>query len=78
MTASALANSAGAQFELTQDQHAILDQADRFARKELFGLAERMDRDDYERVKEQIDLESIHAHSAYAFIKHDKKIVASD
>ena len=47
MTASALANSAGAQFELTEDQHAILDQADRFARKELYGLSERMDRDEW-------------------------------
>src|SRR4051812_32848439 len=47
MTASALANSTGVQFELTEEQHAILDQADRFGRKELYGLSERMDRDEW-------------------------------
>ena len=47
MTASALANSADAQFELTEDQSAILDQADRFARKELHDLSERMDREEW-------------------------------
>ena len=47
MTASALANSATAQFELTEDQNAILDQADRFARKEFYGLSERMDQEEW-------------------------------
>src|SRR5580704_6942017 len=47
MTASALANSATAQFELTEDQLAILDQAYRFARKEFYGLSERMDREEW-------------------------------
>lgn len=47
MTTSTLLNSAGAQFELTEDQLAILDQADRFARKELYGLSEHMDQDEW-------------------------------
>jgi len=47
MTTSALANSVVGQFELTEDQLAILDQADRFARKELYGLSESMDRDEW-------------------------------
>src|SRR5262249_18503231 len=47
MTASALANSVGVQFELTDDQQAILDQADRFARNEFYDLSERMDREEW-------------------------------
>jgi len=47
MTKSELANCARPQFELTDDQIAILDQADRFARKELHGFSERMDRDEW-------------------------------
>ncbi len=35
------------QFDLTADQQAILDQADRFARNELAGYAERMDREEW-------------------------------
>jgi len=34
-------------FDLGDDQRIILDQADRFARKELYGLAERMDADEW-------------------------------
>lgn len=34
-------------FELDPERAAILDHADRFARQELFGLAERMDRDEW-------------------------------
>jgi len=47
MTTSALANAPAAQFDLTPDQEAILDQADKFARKELYGLSERMDREEW-------------------------------
>ncbi len=34
-------------FELAADQRMILDQADRFARKELYGLSERMDAEEW-------------------------------
>ena len=34
-------------FDLDDDQRVILDQADRFARKELYGLAERMDAEEW-------------------------------
>src|SRR3981081_878265 len=34
-------------FGLDEEQQAILDQADRFARKELYPLCERMDRDEW-------------------------------
>lgn len=34
-------------FDLDDDQRVILDQADRFARNELYGLAERMDADEW-------------------------------
>src|SRR5258707_14718280 len=34
-------------FDLDEEQQAILDQADRFARKELYPLCERMDRDEW-------------------------------
>jgi isovaleryl-CoA dehydrogenase len=36
-----------ANFGLDEEQQAILDQADRFARKELYPLCERMDRDEW-------------------------------
>ncbi len=35
------------QFDLSPDQRAILDQADRFSRNELYPLSERMDRDEW-------------------------------
>lgn len=44
---SALANAPAAQFDLTPDQQTILDQADKFARKELYPLSERMDREEW-------------------------------
>lgn len=47
MTTSALANAPAAQFDLTPDQEAILEQADKFARNELYGLSERMDREEW-------------------------------
>src|SRR5256885_15299595 len=34
-------------FGLDEEQQAILDQADRFAHKELYPLCERMDRDEW-------------------------------
>jgi isovaleryl-CoA dehydrogenase len=34
-------------FDLDDDQRVILDQADRFARNELYGLSERMDADEW-------------------------------
>src|ERR1700732_2707744 len=34
-------------FGLDEEQQAILDQADRFAQKELYPLSERMDRDEW-------------------------------
>src|SRR6266403_5316355 len=34
-------------FALDEEQQAILDQADRFAHKELYPLCERMDRDEW-------------------------------
>src|ERR1700745_2959530 len=34
-------------FALDEQQQAILDQADRFARKELYPLSERMDREEW-------------------------------
>jgi isovaleryl-CoA dehydrogenase len=34
-------------FDLTADQREILDQADRFGRRELYPLAERMDAEEY-------------------------------
>jgi isovaleryl-CoA dehydrogenase len=34
-------------FELTPDQHEILDQADRYARNELYPLSERMDNEEW-------------------------------
>lgn len=37
----------GASFDLTADQREILDQADRFGRKELYPLSERMDAEEY-------------------------------
>ena len=47
MTTSALADAPAAQFDLTPDQHIILEQADKFARKELYALSERMDREEW-------------------------------
>ena len=47
MAVGVLANAASSQFDLTADQRAILDQADRFARKEMHGLSERMDREEW-------------------------------
>lgn len=47
MSASLLANAPPSQFDLTADQQNILDEADKFARKELYGLADRMDRDEW-------------------------------
>lgn len=47
MMTSALANAPAAQFDLTPDQQTILDQADKFARKELYPLSERMDREEW-------------------------------
>lgn len=35
------------QFDLDDDQRAVLDQADRFARNELYGLSERMDNEEW-------------------------------
>ena len=35
-------------FALNEEQQAVLDQADRFARKELYPLSERMDREQKE------------------------------
>ncbi|GGF52486.1 isovaleryl-CoA dehydrogenase [Azorhizobium oxalatiphilum] len=37
----------GGGFDLTDDQRVILDQADRFARKELYGYSARMDADEW-------------------------------
>lgn len=34
-------------FDLTDEQRIILDQADKFSRNELYGLSERMDRDEW-------------------------------
>src|ERR1700716_4342057 len=34
-------------FGLNEEQQAVLDQADRFARKELYPLSERMDREEW-------------------------------
>jgi len=34
-------------FALNEEQQAVLDQADRFARKELYPLSERMDREEW-------------------------------
>ena len=42
-----LADAASSQFDLTASQQAVLDQADRFARKEIYGLSERMDREEW-------------------------------
>ena len=47
MTTSALADAPAAQFDLTPDQQLILEQADKFARKELYALSERMDREEW-------------------------------
>ncbi len=47
MSSHAVTNMQATQFDLTPDQQAILDQADKFARKELFGYSERMDRDEW-------------------------------
>ncbi|MDR3465799.1 MAG: acyl-CoA dehydrogenase family protein [Xanthobacteraceae bacterium] len=47
MTTSALADAPAAQFDLTPDQHIILEQADKFARRELYALSERMDREEW-------------------------------
>jgi isovaleryl-CoA dehydrogenase len=38
---------AGAAFDLNEEQNAILDQADRFARNELYPLSERMDLEEW-------------------------------
>lgn len=47
MNAHVESNLPATQFGLTEDQQAILDQADKFARNELAGYAERMDRDEW-------------------------------
>ena len=47
MDANAPSNSPASQFDLTQDQQAILDQADKFGRKELHGYCERMDQEEW-------------------------------
>src|SRR6195256_816834 len=45
--ASSSSENRAASFGLDEEQQAILDQADRFARKELYPLCERMDRDEW-------------------------------
>lgn len=40
-------HAAASAFDLTDDQRAILDGADRFARAELYGLSERMDNEEW-------------------------------
>ncbi|HMN71137.1 MAG TPA: acyl-CoA dehydrogenase family protein [Rhodoblastus sp.] len=47
MNAHVETNQPATQFDLTPDQQAILDQADKFARNELAGYAERMDREEW-------------------------------
>ena len=47
MNAEGLSNMSATQFDLTPDQQAVLDQADKLARKEFHGLSERMDRDEW-------------------------------
>jgi isovaleryl-CoA dehydrogenase len=47
MNAHVETNLPPTQFDLTPDQQAILDQADKFARNELAGYAERMDREEW-------------------------------
>lgn len=42
-----LANHPAAQFELNEDQQMIFDQADKFARNELFPLSEKMDEEEW-------------------------------
>lgn len=47
MTTSQTGTNRPTMFSLDEEQTAILDQADRFARKELYPLSERMDRDEW-------------------------------
>ena len=44
---SAIGDNSQNAFDLNDDQRVILDQADRFARNELYGLSERMDADEW-------------------------------
>jgi isovaleryl-CoA dehydrogenase len=46
-TGSMAGDNRPVQFDLDDDQRAILDQADRFARNELYGLSERMDNEEW-------------------------------
>jgi len=46
-SATALQNSGRGAFDLTPEQQDILEQADRFARKELYPLSERMDNEEW-------------------------------
>jgi isovaleryl-CoA dehydrogenase len=45
--APAIGDNRPSAFDLTADQRGILDHADAFARRELYGLSERMDADEY-------------------------------
>jgi len=47
MSQSANTRSASHAFSLDADQQAVLDQADKFCRSELYPLAERMDKDEW-------------------------------
>lgn len=47
MTGVEAAHQASSQFDLTHDQRLVLDQADRFARKELYPYCERMDAEEW-------------------------------
>jgi isovaleryl-CoA dehydrogenase len=44
---SAIGDNSQNAFDLNEEQRVILDQADRFARNELYGLSERMDADEW-------------------------------
>lgn len=47
MTTAQTGSNRPTMFALDEEQNAILDQADRFARKELYPLSEQMDRDEW-------------------------------
>jgi len=46
-TSSLVGDNRPMQFDLDDDQRAVLDQADRFARNELYGLSEKMDNEEW-------------------------------
>jgi isovaleryl-CoA dehydrogenase len=46
-TGSMAGDNRPVQFDLDADQRAVLDQADRFARNELYGLSEKMDNEEW-------------------------------